>query len=112
LFEEFGDLVNGDEGLKEKINEILARINKSIPKSMQNCLISGTKRALIEEEFLATSLDDDEIMGDNRAIEYVRQELLQLGSRLIRKFAVQLSDAIKEILGDIEDGSTKESRAT
>jgi hypothetical protein len=43
--------------------------------------------------------------SDNRTVAYVRQELLQLGHKLIDRFAVQLSDAINTILGDLENGN-------
>jgi hypothetical protein len=63
--------------IKDDIDKILENINKSIPRSLQNCIIAGTKRALIDKELIAKSLDDDEIIGDNRTVAYVRQELLQ-----------------------------------
>jgi hypothetical protein len=59
------------------------------------------KKALIDKEFNTKSLDEAEIMRDNRTVEYVRQELLQYGNKLIDKFAVQLADAINNILGDV-----------
>ena len=70
-------------------------------KNIQNCVISGTKKALIDKQFNTKSLDEAEIMRDNRTVEYVRQELLQYGTKLIDKFAVQLADTINNILGDV-----------
>ena len=112
VYREFGDLIPLDDddidSFEVAIDNFLASINKTIPESIQNCIIAGTKTALINKELNAKSLDDDEIMGDNRIVEYVRQELLQLGSNIISKFAVQLSDTINKILGDVENGNETE----
>ena len=97
---------DGFSGIFEgKVIGILEHIDNSIVRGVQNCIIAGTKTALINKELIAKSLDDDAIIGDNRTVEYVRQELLQLGSNIINKFAVQLSGTINEILGDVENGS-------
>jgi len=56
---------------------------------------------LIDKQFDAKSLDEDKIIGDNRTVDYVRQELLQLGDKTISKFAVQLSEMINRTLGDL-----------
>jgi len=107
LINEFGEMSDSsvsdeyDEKFKSEINKIIAGINLSLPENIQNCIISGTKNALIDNEINEKSLDEDEIIRDNRTVEYVRQELLQLGQKLIDKFAVQLSDAINNILGDV-----------
>lgn len=95
------------EQLRGKIADILSKINRDMPRGVQNCIISGAKKALLDKEFLARSLDDDGIIGDNKTVEYVRQELLQFGGKIIDKFAVQLSDSINEILGDIENEVTE-----
>ena len=110
IYNDFSDLIPHEsrDVFEAKITDILENINKSIPESLQNCIIAGTKTALINKELIAKSLDDDEIMGDNRVVEYVRQELLQLGSNIINKFAVQLSDTINKILGDVENGNETE----
>jgi hypothetical protein len=103
--EEYGALKSypseHEERFKSEINKIIASINLSLPENIQNCVIAGTKKALIDKQINAKSLDEDEIISDNRTVEYVRQELLQLGEKLIHNFAVQLSDAINNILGDV-----------
>ena len=86
---------------KSEIALLIEHINESQFDSIKNCIISGTKKTLIDKQFNARSLDEDEIIGDNRTVEYVRHELLQLGEKLIRNFAVQLSDTINNILGDV-----------
>jgi len=96
------------EQLRGRIMKILIGINKSLPRNVQNCIIAGTKKSLIDKELIAKSLDDDGIIRDNKTVQFVRQELLQFGGKLIEKFAVQLSDAINEILGDIENEVTKD----
>ncbi len=110
VYTEFSDLVPYElsDTFEGEVVGILESINKSIPKDIQNCIIAGTKTALINKEFNAKSLDDDEIMGDNRIVGYVRQELLQLGNNIISKFAVQLSDTINKILGDVKNGNETE----
>ena len=80
---------------------LFLNINYSLFRGVKNCVISGTKKVLIDKQFNARSLDEDEIIGDNRTVEYVRHELLQLGEKLIRNFAVQLSETINNILGDV-----------
>ncbi len=110
VYEEFSDLVPYElsDIFEGKIIGILENVDKSIPEGIQNCIIAGTKTALINKEFNAKHLDDDTIMSDNRIVEYVRQELLQLGSNIISKFAVQLSDTINKILGDVKNGNETE----
>jgi hypothetical protein len=105
IFKEFiqpNEIPDGKETqFIKNVDEIIKHINESIPKNIQNCVISGLKKALIDKEFNTKSLDEAEIMRDNRTVEYVRQELLQYGNKLIDKFAVQLADAINNILGDV-----------
>jgi hypothetical protein len=100
---ELGEEINEElEGkYKSGLAEILEHINKSTLKSVQNCVISGTKKALIDKQLNAKSLDEDEIISDNRTVGYVRQELLHLENKIISKFAVQLSEMIKKTLGDL-----------
>ena len=109
IFGEFGepgdpfefDLTEYNVRLKSEILKILKSINDSMPENVQKCVIAGMKKALIDKEFNAKSLDEDEIISDNRTVEYVRHELLQLSEKLISNFAVQLSDTINTILGDV-----------
>jgi len=112
LLKEYGgikiDFDRYGEQLRGRIMKILIGINKSLPRNVQNCIIAGTKKSLIDKELIAKSLDDDGIIRDNKTVQFVRQELLQFGGKLIEKFAVQLSDAINEILGDIENEVTKD----
>jgi hypothetical protein len=111
LLKEFGgtkiDFEGHGEQLRGRIAEILSNLDESLPRGVQNCVIAGTKKALIDREFIAKSLDDEGIIGDNKTVQFVRQELLQFGGKLIDKFTAQLSGAINEILGDIENGRTK-----
>ena len=86
---------------KHDIDAVVENINQSLMEEIKNCVIAGTKKALIDAELSAKSLDEDEIINDNRTVEYVRQELLQLAHKLNHNFAVQLSDAINNILGDV-----------
>jgi hypothetical protein len=102
---EYGEDGYAEEDMKisvfSEIDKIIAGINLSLPENIQNCVIAGTKKALINIDINAKSLDEDEFISDNRTVEYVRHELLQLGKKLIDKFAVQLSDSINNILGDV-----------
>jgi hypothetical protein len=100
------DLAKAQEKFKSKIADIIAEINESIPEDIQNCIIAGTKKALIDKEVAAKSLDEQGILHDNKTISYVRQELYLLGTTYINRFASGLTETIKEILGDIENGST------
>jgi len=95
------------ERLRGKIALILDKINRDLPRNIQNCIISGTKKSLLEGELSANSLDEDGIMSDNKAVTYVRQELLQFGGKIIETFATRLSESINEILGDIENEVTE-----
>jgi hypothetical protein len=104
ILEEFGaGYINGEIKSKFKVELalLIEHINDSLLKDIQNCLISGTKKSLLDKELIAKSLDEDGIISDNKTVEYVRHELLQLGEKLIRNFAVQLSDTINNILGDV-----------
>jgi hypothetical protein len=104
LNKEFGHEYVSDE-LEQKfrvaISEILFGFDEFITNNIENCIIAGTKKSLIDTELNAKSLDEDEIISDNRTVDYVRQELLQLAHKINHNFAVQLSDAINNILGDI-----------
>ena len=86
---------------KLKISDAIEYANQSIEENLPNCIISGTKKTLIDREVVAKSLDEDGILHDNKTIMYVRQEIYSLARETIEKFASSLADAINEILEEI-----------
>jgi hypothetical protein len=86
---------------KSKISKILEEIDKSWSEDVRNCIISGTKKTLIDKEVVAKSLDEQEILHDNKTASYIRQELYLLGREYIDRFASSLVEAINEILEEM-----------
>jgi len=88
----------------EQISKYLGELWEHIPKNIQNCVISGTRKALsssILANDVAKALDTSEIINDNRLVKYVRDELQILYSDIIFSFASKLSNIINELLQEI-----------
>jgi hypothetical protein len=90
-----------NDKFKSKIVDIIGYANQSIAEGLPNCIISGTKKALIDREVAAKSLDEDGILHDNKTVMYVRQEIYSLAKETIEKFASGLAESINEILEEI-----------
>jgi hypothetical protein len=90
-----------EEKLKARISEILNHAEEEIERGIINSVISGTKKTLINREATAKSLDEQEILHDNKTVDYVRQEISSLGTKVIENFASSLSQAINDILEEI-----------
>ena len=104
---DFGNAKFDDEVYKkfeERVSKDLHEIWESVPKSIQNCVISGTRKALsssILANDVAKALDTSEIINDNNLVKYVRVELHTLYSDIISSFANKLSNTINELLQEI-----------
>ena len=104
---DFGNAKFDDEVYKkfeERVSKDLHEIWDNIPKSIQNCVISGTRKALsssILANDVAKALDTSEIINDNNLVKYVRVELQTLYSDIISTFAKKLSNTINELLQEI-----------
>jgi len=104
---DFGNAKFDDEVYKkfeERVSQDLHEIWDNIPKSIQNCVISGTRKALsssILANDVAKALDTSEIINDNNLVKYVRIELHTLYSDIISTFAKKLSNTINELLQEI-----------
>jgi len=91
-------LSDASEGeFQARIFDIIESANKHLARDIQNCIIAGTRKSLIDADIVAKSLDEQEIIGDNIAVEYVRRELLLLGKRMIDKFARDVTHIIKDL---------------
>jgi len=84
--------------------EELSEIWGNLPKNIQNCVISGTRKAL-SSQFLANdvakALDTSEIINDNNLVTFVRSELDLLYRNILNLFGKKLSKIINEILQEI-----------
>ena len=91
-------------GFDEQVSQYLSELWEHIPKNIQNCVISGTRKAL-SSGFLANdvakALDTSAIINDNNLAKYVRVELHTLYSDIIASFATKLSNTIDELLQEI-----------
>ena len=98
-----GETVVDESGVlvKSKIADIIEHSNQFIAEKVPNCIIAGTKKALIDREVAAKSLDEDGILHDNKTTMYVRQEIYSLARETIEKFASSLTESINEILEEI-----------
>jgi len=90
-----------EERMKVRISEILTRSQEDLEDGLINCVISGTKKTLINRGLDAKSLDEPEILHDNKTVDYVRQDMTSLGKRIIENFASSLTRAINDILEEI-----------
>ena len=90
-----------NERFKSKIIDMIEYANQSIEENLPNCIISGTKKALIDREVAAKSLDEDGILHDNKTVMYVRQEICSLAKETIEKYTSRLTESINEILEEI-----------
>jgi hypothetical protein len=89
------------EKFKVRISEILTKSENEIEEGIINCVISGTKKTLINRGLVAKSLDEPEILHDNKTVDYVRQDMTSLGITVIENFVSRLSQAINDILEEI-----------
>jgi hypothetical protein len=95
IYEEFfSDLGEHESPIKAKIFDIIQNINKNLKRDIQNAIIAGTRRALVN----AKSLDENEIIVDNDAVSYVRRELVKLEKSVIDKFVSRMTEEIREVL--------------
>jgi hypothetical protein len=95
VYEEyFSDLSEYESPIKARILDIIQEINKNLKRDIQNAIIAGTRKALVN----AKSLDESEIIVDNDAVTYVRRELVKLEKSVIDKFATRLAEEIREVL--------------
>ena len=92
--EYFSDLSKYESPIKAKIFDIIREINKNLKRDIQNAIIAGTRKALVN----AKSLDENEIIVDNDAVVHVRRELVKLEKSVIDKFASRLATEIREVL--------------
>ena len=90
-----------NERFKSKIIDMIEYANQSIEENLPNCIIAGTKKALIDREVAAKSLDEDGILHDNKTVMYVRQEIYSLAKETIEKYTSSLTESINEILEEI-----------
>ena len=90
-----------EQKFKDKVSEILDECDDMMERGIINSIISGTKKTLIDREIVAKSLDEQEILHDNKTIMCVRQEIFSLGKTVIEKFASSLTRVINEILEEI-----------
>ena len=89
------------EKFKSKVVEILQQSEEEIERGLINCVISGTKKTLINSGLDAKSLDEPQILHDNKTVGYVRQDMTSLGKTVIENFISNLTLAINDILEEI-----------
>ena len=73
-------------------------VDVAFKQDIQNAIIAGTRKALINTDIIAKSLDENEILVDNDAVSYVKRELQTLEKDVISKFASRLAEEVKQIL--------------
>lgn len=92
------------DGFGEIVSQSLSEFWETIPERIQNCVISGTRKALSSEIIandVAKSLDTQEIINDNTLVIYCRRELQNMESKLVVEFGNRLSNIIQELLKEI-----------
>jgi hypothetical protein len=97
IYLEYADIVKDEEKFKSDVSDAITDINEFIYNQMPNCIIAGTTKALVENEMDAKSLDEQEILHDNKTVTYVRQEIISLSKQVIEKFASRLVQSINNI---------------
>jgi len=92
------------ERFREEVSKSLDEIWKHLPENIQNCVISGTRKALSSQILandVAKALDTSEIIRDNNLVIYVQNELAELHRGIIKSFANKLSNIINELIQEI-----------
>ena len=102
----FSDLSDHESEIVSKVSELIQDMSFTLKKDIQNCVIAGTRKALIGTDMIAKSLDENEILVDNDAVGYVRRELQTLEKNVINKFASRMTEKVKQILEENKNAST------